>query len=99
MMKRIWAILGGHLESWMIAGDRRWHDDKRRFDPGAPPTIELLGTSRPWFRCLACSRAWSPEPSVLGKMPKDWWQCPAGCNVPPPNDPSPALNVVSPAHS
>jgi hypothetical protein len=92
-VKILWAAVAGFLESLLLAGDHRWHDEEvtLRFDRcDDEPTIEVIDPLRTWFRCRSCGRAWSPR-SILG-MPKDWWQCPAGCNTP-----TPTLSVVNPA--
>lgn len=86
MMARVWASVANVLESLLLAGERRWHADTTLSFPGKQePTVELLDPGRPWFRCCACGRAWSLELGLLGRMPKDWFLCPAGCNVPRPD--------------
>jgi hypothetical protein len=32
------------------------------------------------LQCLTCAGDWTPQPDVDGRLPSDYWLCPAQCN-------------------
>lgn len=34
------------------------------------------------YRCAACGYGWWVMSGGLKRMPRGWWHCPQGCNVP-----------------
>ncbi len=42
--------------------------------------IRLLNRQDVVLQCASCMETWSPELDFNGKLPFDYWVCPAGCN-------------------
>ncbi|MFH1282343.1 MAG: hypothetical protein ABII27_01610 [bacterium] len=34
-----------------------------------------------WLECMSCGQEWSPMLRPGGRLPRNYWQCPRGCNV------------------
>ena len=44
--------------------------------------VLLLDPSRVLLECEQCGQRWSPNLLSGGRMPKGYWHCPNGCNLP-----------------
>lgn len=44
--------------------------------------VEVLDLYRVHLRCMRCGHAWSPNMLAGGRLPRGYWQCDNGCNVP-----------------
>lgn len=44
--------------------------------------VELIDPSHVWLRCVECGTRWSPNLRRRGRLPRRYWWCPRGCNVP-----------------
>lgn len=42
--------------------------------------VELCGGSSLALRCQSCGRMWWPNLLEGGKLPRNYWKCPGGCN-------------------
>jgi hypothetical protein len=50
--------------------------------------VEIVSTNPVHLRCSSCGAGWSPAMLPSRKLPKGYWQCPTGCNLEGPNEPS-----------
>lgn len=44
--------------------------------------VELLDRATVLLRCRECGQRWSPSLQRGGRLPRGYWQCPRGCNLP-----------------
>lgn len=53
----------------------------KSYTPGqlANAGLEMLDLS--WLRCMSCGAAWSPNLRTGGRLPRNYWKCPNGCNA------------------
>jgi hypothetical protein len=42
--------------------------------------VRLLNKENIILQCTACMETWSPQLDSRGKLPFDYWLCPANCN-------------------
>jgi hypothetical protein len=42
--------------------------------------VRVVTREGPKLQCLACSQTWTPQLDSDGKLPFDYWLCPAQCN-------------------
>lgn len=42
--------------------------------------VQILDLSHAILGCKRCGASWSPEISPGGRLPRDLWKCPQGCN-------------------
>ena len=42
--------------------------------------VSLVDRQNVTLRCNVCGETWSPQLDANGKLPFDYWQCPAHCN-------------------
>lgn len=42
--------------------------------------VEILDVAGLRLRCKSCKKAWSPNLLSGGRLPRNWWKCPNGCN-------------------
>ena len=42
--------------------------------------VRLLNRRDVVLECASCRETWSPQLNADGKLPFDFWRCPAGCN-------------------
>jgi hypothetical protein len=43
--------------------------------------IKVVDKQAVTLQCLTCSHTWTPQLDADGKLPFDYWQCPARCNL------------------
>ena len=42
--------------------------------------VRMVNRSDLVLGCLKCGETWAPQLDAGGKLPFDFWHCPAGCN-------------------
>jgi hypothetical protein len=42
--------------------------------------VTITSESSVHLRCDACGQSWSPNLLSGGRLPKNYWKCPTGCN-------------------
>jgi hypothetical protein len=42
--------------------------------------LRLINHDEVILQCLHCEETWEPQLDCGGKLPPDYWKCPAGCN-------------------
>lgn len=42
--------------------------------------VRLVNRQEVTLQCTACSETWTPQLDANGKLPFDYWVCPANCN-------------------
>jgi hypothetical protein len=42
--------------------------------------VKIVNRQALTLQCLTCSHTWSPQLDSDGKLPFDYWLCPAQCN-------------------
>ncbi len=43
--------------------------------------VHLIDQRNVRLECKTCGGKWSPNLQEGGRLPKDWWKCPNGCNA------------------
>jgi len=46
-------------------------------------SVDLVSIVTTTLRCRQCGSVWSPNLLPAGRLPRNWWHCPAGCNARP----------------
>jgi len=44
--------------------------------------VILVSVDRLLLQCNQCGQQWSPDLGRGGRLPRGYWHCPNGCNVP-----------------
>lgn len=43
--------------------------------------VEIIDKRKVRLKCLSCGMVWSPMVGSEGRLPRNYWQCPKGCNI------------------